>query len=86
MNLRPDEPRAASGSKLERAIVLRLLSEDGARRSSRTELASELAADALGLETALHALHGQGVLCLSERDVWASPATRRLDELGLIAI
>jgi hypothetical protein len=83
MHTESSEPRA-DGAKLERAIVLQVLSEE--RRWSRTELAAELGADATGLDSALAALHGQGVLCLAEDDVWASPAARRLDELELIGI
>jgi DNA-binding GntR family transcriptional regulator len=83
MHTESSEPRADS-AKLERAIVLQVLSEE--RRWSRTELAAELGADATGLDRALAALHGQGVVCLAEDDVWASPAARRLDELELIGI
>lgn len=83
MHTESSEPRA-DGAKLERAIVLQLLSDE--RRWSRTELAAELGADATGLHSALAALQGQGVLCLAEDDVWASPAARRLDELELIGI
>ena len=83
MHTESSEPRA-DGAKLERALVVQLLSDE--RRWSRAELASELGADASGLDSALRALHGQGVLCLAEDDVWASPATRRLDELELIGI
>ena len=82
MHTESSEPRA-DGAKLERAIVLQVLSEE--RRWSRTELAAELGA-AAGLDGALAALHGQGVVCLAEDDVWASPAARRLDELELIGI
>jgi hypothetical protein len=83
MHTESSEPRADS-AKLERAIVLQVLSEE--RRWSRTVLAAELGADATGLDSALAALHGQGVVCLAEDDVWASPAARRLDELELIGI
>jgi hypothetical protein len=83
MHTESSEPRADS-AKLERAIVLQVLSEE--RRWSRTELAAELGADATGLDSAVAALHGQGVVCLAEDDVWASPAARRLDELELIGI
>lgn len=83
MDTESSEPRA-DGAKLERVIVLQVLSEE--RRWSRTELAAELGSDATGLDSALAALHGQGVLCLAEDDVWASPAARRLDELELIGI
>jgi DNA-binding GntR family transcriptional regulator len=83
MHTESSEPRA-DDAKLQRAIVLQLLSDE--RRWSRTELASELGADATSLDGALAALHGEGVLCVAEEDVWASPAARRLDELELIGI
>jgi hypothetical protein len=38
------------------------------------------------LEAGLRRLEGEGVLCLSEQEVWVSRATRRLDELGLIGV
>ena len=86
MHTESSEPRAAGDAKLERAIVLQLLSNGAERRLSRAELSSELGADPTRLESALRTLRGQGVLCLAEDDVWASPAARRLDELELIAI
>jgi len=86
MHRESSEPAGAGGAKLERAIVLQLLSTDGERRWAREELAAELGADTTRLERALRGLQGHGVLCLAEQDVWASPAARRLDELELIAI
>jgi hypothetical protein len=38
------------------------------------------------VEAGLRRLEGEGVLCLSEQEVWVSRATRRLDELGLIGV
>lgn len=38
------------------------------------------------VEAGLRRLEREGVLCLSEQEVWASRATRRLDELGLIGV
>jgi hypothetical protein len=78
--------RASSGARLERAIVLQLLTERGEQRSSRVELGADLDADADTLEAALQALNAEGVLCLGDRDVWASRAARRLDELELIGV
>ena len=86
MNTESSEPRAADGSRLQRAIVLQLLSEDGGRRWSLAELGAELGAQADRLEAALRSLQREGVLCLTEEHAWASPAARRLDELELIGI
>jgi hypothetical protein len=86
MHTESSEPRAADGSRLERAIVLQLLSEDGERRWSRTELSSELDVRPAQLEGAVQALRGEGVLCVNGLDVWASPAVRRLDDLDLICV
>jgi hypothetical protein len=38
------------------------------------------------VEVALRRLGEDGVLCLSDEAAWASRATRRLDELGLIGV
>jgi hypothetical protein len=78
--------RAVDGSRLERAIVLQLLRDDRERRWSRAELGAEIDAEASAVEEALRRLSGEGVVCLSERDAWASAAARRLDELGLIGL
>jgi len=86
MHTESSEPRAVDSSSLERAIVLQLLRDDHDQRWSREELRTELDADAIAVESALRRLHGEGVLCLAEEEVRASPAARRLDELGLISI
>jgi hypothetical protein len=79
------ESQTEGGSRLQRAIVLELLGGDGAR-ISRSELGEQLGARTVDLEEALSGLIAAGVLCLGEQDVWASTATRRLDELQLIGI
>ena len=86
MHTEPRGRRAADRSRLERAIVLQLLREDRERRWSRAELGMEVDAEAPALEEALRRLNGDGVLCLAEEEVWASPAALRLDELGLLAV
>jgi hypothetical protein len=86
MHTESSGPRASSGAGLERAIVLQLLSDGGDRRSSRVELGADLETDADTLEAALRALNEEGVLYLGDRDVWASRAARRLDELELISL
>jgi hypothetical protein len=82
---------AADGTGLERAIVLQLLRDDRERMWSRARLERELEADRaeVGREAvaqALRALEREGVLGATEEIAWASNATRRLDELGLICV
>jgi hypothetical protein len=86
MHTEASEPRASGGSRLERAVVLELLSDDGEQRRSRAQLREELNAAANELDAAVGALHAAGVLCLEGDLTWAAPAARRLDELELIAI
>jgi hypothetical protein len=78
--------RSGGESRLERAIVLELLSDDGERSRSVAELEAELDAQPGELDTALRGLQVSGVLDGSAGRVWASAATRRLDELELIGI
>ncbi|HTB69406.1 MAG TPA: hypothetical protein VK707_00295 [Solirubrobacteraceae bacterium] len=66
--------------------MLELLSDDGERSRSIAELEAELGAAAGELTAALSDLSEVGVLDGSEGRVWASAATRRLDELELIGI
>jgi hypothetical protein len=86
MHTQSSGSRDGSGSRLERAIVLELLSDDGERSRSIAELEAELGAAAGELTAALSDLSEVGVLDGSEGRVWASAATRRLDELELIGI
>jgi hypothetical protein len=72
--------------KLERAIVLALLSDEGEPRRPCAGLAAELDADTDVLLDAIRRLSDAGVVCHEGDRVWASPASRHLDELGLIAI
>jgi DNA-binding GntR family transcriptional regulator len=83
------ESSAASGTqdaRLERAIVLHMLSDDPGRRWPRARIEVEIQAAAPDVREALGRLVGAGVLCADERQVWVSPASSRLDELGLIAV
>jgi hypothetical protein len=80
------ERPVAVNAKLERAIVLQLLSVERARRRSRAWLAGKLGCDVQALEEALRALCEVGVVCQQGAQVCASPTARRIDELGLIAI
>ena len=85
-----DQPSQLSGAgdiRVERAIVLQVLRDDRDKRWSRTGLEVELAeAETLDISDALARLQAGGILCVAGELVWASRATERLDELGLIAI
>jgi hypothetical protein len=83
--------QGADGTGLQRAIVLQLLRDDRERMWSRAQLEAELCADREevcreAVERALRALAGEGVLDFSAQAAWASNATRRLDEIGLICV
>jgi hypothetical protein len=88
-----EQSRAVGDRRLERAIVLVLLSgdreslgADGEPRWSCARLAAELGIEAQALQDALERLSHAGVVCLAGTEVWASRAARRMDELGLIGI
>jgi hypothetical protein len=83
-----EQPRRSSEDRsgLERAIVLSLLADERAEGWTRAALGSELAVPVVRMEDALERLNDDGVLCFSDSRVSVSRATRRLDELGLIAI
>ncbi len=73
--------------KAERAIVIQLLRDDRAERWRIGALAGELADfEPVLFDGALARLREMCVLRHSETHVWASPAARHLDELGLIGI
>lgn len=73
--------------RLERAIVLVLLSEDdGVRQWSHAELGEGMAVAEDELISALGELLGAGVLEGEQDRVWPSSATRRLDQLELVGI
>jgi hypothetical protein len=79
--------RPASGdTRLQRAVVLELLSDERERRRSLVRLGEQLGAPADELERAAAALRAAGVVELEAGEVWAAPAAWRLDELELIAI
>jgi hypothetical protein len=75
----------ALGRRLERAVLLALLSADS-ERCPRAELAAAIGGEAQALDDAIQRLCEAGVAGASAAEVWASPAARRIDELGLIAI
>jgi hypothetical protein len=80
------ESRVGDGSRLERTIVLQLLSEDRDRRWSRVEIGAAIEADAPAVAMALERLTEHGVLCDEGETVWASRAALTLEELGLICV
>jgi hypothetical protein len=86
MNTEPREPRAGGGPRLERAIILQLLRDDRDANWSREELLEELGGEMPPLQDALVRLRGYGLLSIADQQVSASPAARRLDELGLIGV
>ena len=72
---------------VRRAVVLQILDGDRERRWSAAELARELyILDRDALDNALGMLEHAGVLERAGETVYASRATRQLDELGLIAL
>jgi predicted ArsR family transcriptional regulator len=86
MNTQSREPRAGDSARVERAVVLQLLRDDHRQHWSRAELADELGAEAPAIEAALTRLHAEGVVRLDDDRISASPATRRLDGLELLAV
>jgi len=80
------ERPVGANAKLQRAIILQLLSEDGERLRSRAWLAEELRCDMQALGEALQRLREAGVVGLESDEVWASPAAVRIAALGLIGI
>ncbi|HEX3433497.1 MAG TPA: hypothetical protein VHT25_05485 [Solirubrobacteraceae bacterium] len=80
------EAPASGGRRLQRAVVLELLSDAREHRHSLAELGRQLGARAEELEPAVEALRRAGVVEVQASEIWASPAARFLDELELIAI
>jgi DNA-binding GntR family transcriptional regulator len=78
--------QAAGDAQLQRAIVVTLLNDDHPQIWPQAELAAELQADRAVLQGALERLAADGAVSLSNEDVQATRALRRLDELGLIAL
>jgi DNA-binding HxlR family transcriptional regulator len=86
MHTESREPRAVTGTKLERAIVLQLLRDDREQEWSSQQLAAEMDTQTPMLERALKSLERDGVLSREQDGVRASRATCRLDELGLLSV
>jgi hypothetical protein len=83
---RSGETAGAGERRLERAIVLVLVSDEPDRRWPYERLAAELDVEAEPLARALERLSRLGVVCVGEETVWASAAVRHIDDLGLIGI
>jgi predicted transcriptional regulator len=77
---------AGADRRIERAIVLVLLNETDKPRYSCAQLARALQADVAAIEHALGRLSETGLIGRAGGELWASPAARHMDELGLIAI
>ncbi len=86
MHARFGQRQRDGDDRLERAIVLLLLTEEHRQACAPGQLVAELATDPSTLERALHRLSEAGVVEFAGRDVRASRAAQRIDELGLIGI
>jgi hypothetical protein len=87
MQDQPNQVLGESDPRVERAIVLQLLSDDHEHRWSRAELQLEISkSEVLDLSDALARLDQDGIVRICGESAWASRAVRRLDELELIAI
>jgi hypothetical protein len=86
MHTQSSGSRDGGNSRLERAIVLELLSDEDADGRDVAELEAMLGAASGELDSALRELTDAGVLDSSEGRLRPSAATRRLDELELIGI
>ena len=84
-----EQSSAGTDRRVERAIVLVLLSKKDESSDSRctyAQLAHAIDADVSALEQALARLSKKGLIGRAGSELWASPAARHMDELGLIAI
>lgn len=81
-----EQSSASADRRVERAIVLVLLSEKDEARCSCAQLARAIGAEGPAIERALMRLSESGLIGRAGSELWASPAARHLDELGLIAI
>jgi hypothetical protein len=81
-----EQPSAGADRRVQRAIVLVLLGEKDESRYSCAQLACALGAGEQTLEPALARLLEMGLIGREGGALWASPAARHMDELGLIAI
>jgi hypothetical protein len=72
--------------RLDRAIVLELLSEDHDERWQCDEFVAAVRVDRSVLDSALERLQADGVAVIEGEEVLASRCARRIDELELIGI
>ena len=86
MHTQSSGSRDGGNSRLERAIVLELLSDEDADDRGVAEVEAMLGAAAGELDAALRRLTDAGVLDSSEGRLRPSAGTRLLDELELIGI
>jgi hypothetical protein len=87
MQQQPRGARAPNVRTVERAIVLQVLRDDRDARWSRLALAHEISDfEPVLIELALTRLRREGILATATTSARAASATRRLDELELIAV
>jgi len=86
MHTQSSGSRDGGNARLERAIVLELLSDEDADGREVGELEAMLGAAAGELDSALQELTDAGVLDSADGRLRPSAAARRLDELELIGI
>lgn len=86
MHTQSSGSRDGGNARLERAIVLELLSDEDADGRDVGELEAMLGAGAGELDSALQGLTEAGVLDSAQGRLRPSAAARRLDELELIGI
>ncbi len=87
MQGQPERKRSRDTRMVERAIVLQVLRDDHEERWSREELVGEISDfQPAVLDEALVRLERDGVVRREGEQIWASRASRRLDELELISI
>jgi hypothetical protein len=73
--------------RIERAIVLNLLDHDHPKPWEVCELEAAISDfESLAVRHSIGELEDNGVAVVEGRQVWASACSRRLDDLGLIAV
>jgi len=77
----------AAERRVQRLVVLQLLRDDHEDGWSVCDLSEELSeVEAQMLAGAIDSLTSEGVLCADGDALWASPALRRVDQVGLICV
>jgi hypothetical protein len=80
------ESRIDSNERIQRAVLLALLSRPARQHLTLAQLADELQCDVDDIDRALALLVEAGVACVEGEQAWASAAARHIDELGLVGI